>query len=174
MCRLSGNLEASTSWSLKQYKSCRRRPAATRAIQARQALSEVPDKERYPRPPGWGMGVRLTVSPRKYSVWKPWQRKSHDPTSQSATAKEEENYCGGKRKNVWRLSCLPWTKYFKCVRHMEKSNFKLIWARFCCVKTLLKLQFPDNFQRKSPISFPKKKIFGTVWSVSENAHLWPM
>jgi len=32
---------------------------------ARQVKGDDPDKKGYPGPPGWGLGVRLTVSPRK-------------------------------------------------------------------------------------------------------------
>jgi hypothetical protein len=35
---------------------------ASRAIQVK---GDDPDKKGYPGPPGWGLGVRLTVSPRK-------------------------------------------------------------------------------------------------------------
>jgi hypothetical protein len=31
-------------------------------VHAGQDLSEVPDKERYPRPPGWGLGLGITSS----------------------------------------------------------------------------------------------------------------
>jgi len=32
---------------------------------ARQVKGDDPDKKGYPGPPGWGLGVRLTTSPRK-------------------------------------------------------------------------------------------------------------
>ena len=40
------------------------------ASRARQVKGDGPDKKGYPGPPGWGLGVRLTVSPRKtYICW---------------------------------------------------------------------------------------------------------
>ena len=35
------------------------------ASRARQVKGDDPDKKGYPGPPGWGLGVRLTVLPRK-------------------------------------------------------------------------------------------------------------
>jgi len=37
--------------------------ASGRVTQARQALVERPHKERYPGPPGWGLGAGLTTLP---------------------------------------------------------------------------------------------------------------
>ena len=38
-------------------------------------LREVPEKWRYPRRPGWGLGVGLTFSPSQNSALsQPWQR----------------------------------------------------------------------------------------------------
>jgi len=34
----------------------------------RQVIGDDPDKKGYPGPPGWGLGVRLTVSPRKTCI----------------------------------------------------------------------------------------------------------
>jgi len=39
--------------------------ATANASHARQVKGDDPDKKGYPRPPGWGLGVRLTVSPCK-------------------------------------------------------------------------------------------------------------
>ena len=39
--------------------------ATVMASRARQAKGDDPDKKGYPGPPGWGLGVRLMVSPRK-------------------------------------------------------------------------------------------------------------
>jgi len=39
--------------------------ATGRASHARQVKGDDPDKKGYPGPPGWGLGVRLTTSPRK-------------------------------------------------------------------------------------------------------------
>jgi len=36
-----------------------------RASHARQVYAVGPDKEGYPGPPGWGLGVRLITLPRK-------------------------------------------------------------------------------------------------------------
>jgi len=38
------------------------------ASPAREVKGDDPDKKGYPGPPGWGLGVRLTVSPRKMYV----------------------------------------------------------------------------------------------------------
>jgi len=39
--------------------------ATGRATHAEQVKGEHPDKERYPGPPGWGLGVLLATAPRK-------------------------------------------------------------------------------------------------------------
>jgi len=39
--------------------------ATGRATLAGQVKGDDPDKKGYPGPPGWGLGVRLTTSPRK-------------------------------------------------------------------------------------------------------------
>jgi len=49
--------------------------ATGRAILAGQVEGDDPDKRGYPGPPGWGLGVRLTTSPRKKSiVTKPYNK----------------------------------------------------------------------------------------------------
>jgi len=42
--------------------------ATGRATHAGQVKGEHPDKERYPGPPGWGLGVLLATAPRKKSI----------------------------------------------------------------------------------------------------------
>jgi len=42
--------------------------ATGRATHAGQVKGEHPDKERYPGPPGWGLGVLLGAAPRKKSI----------------------------------------------------------------------------------------------------------
>jgi hypothetical protein len=39
--------------------------ATGRASRARQVKGDDPDKKGYPGPPGWGLGVRLTMPPVK-------------------------------------------------------------------------------------------------------------
>jgi hypothetical protein len=39
--------------------------ATDRASHIRQVKGDDPDQKRYPGPPGWGLGVRLTTLPRK-------------------------------------------------------------------------------------------------------------
>jgi hypothetical protein len=39
--------------------------ATGRVTIAGQVEGDVPDERGYPGPPGWGLGVRLTTSPRK-------------------------------------------------------------------------------------------------------------
>jgi hypothetical protein len=49
--------------------------ATGRATHAGQVEGEGPDKRRNPGPPGWGLGVRLTTSPRKkIIVTKPYNK----------------------------------------------------------------------------------------------------
>jgi len=43
--------------------------ASGRATLARQALVERPDYERYPGPPGWGLGTGLTTLPWKTKLF---------------------------------------------------------------------------------------------------------
>jgi len=42
--------------------------ATGRASHVRQVKGDDPDKKGYPGPPGWGLGVRLTTSPRKKEI----------------------------------------------------------------------------------------------------------
>jgi len=42
--------------------------ATGRASHARQVKGDDPDKKGYPGPPGCGLGVRLTTSPRKKKI----------------------------------------------------------------------------------------------------------
>ena len=42
--------------------------ATGRATHAGQVKGEHPDKEIYPGPPGWGLGVLLATAPRKKSI----------------------------------------------------------------------------------------------------------
>ena len=42
--------------------------ATGRATHAGQVKGEHPDKERYPGPPGWGLGVPLATAPRKKKI----------------------------------------------------------------------------------------------------------
>jgi hypothetical protein len=39
--------------------------ATDTAFHARQVKGDDPDKKGYPGPPGWGLGVRLTIPPHK-------------------------------------------------------------------------------------------------------------
>jgi len=49
--------------------------ATGRATLAGQVEGDGPDKRGYPGPPGWGLGVRLTTSPRKkLIVTKPYNK----------------------------------------------------------------------------------------------------
>ena len=42
--------------------------ATSMASRARQVKGVDPDKKGYPGPPVWGLGVRLTISPRKTCI----------------------------------------------------------------------------------------------------------
>jgi len=44
--------------------------ATGRASHDRQVKGDDPDKKRYPGPPSWGLGVRLTTSPLKKNIVK--------------------------------------------------------------------------------------------------------
>ena len=49
--------------------------ATGRVTLAGQVEGDGPDERGYPGPPGWGLGVRLTTSPRKKSiVMKPYNK----------------------------------------------------------------------------------------------------
>ena len=49
--------------------------ATGRATLAGQVEGDDPDERGYPGPPGWGLGVRLTTSPRKkLIVTKPYRK----------------------------------------------------------------------------------------------------
>jgi hypothetical protein len=49
--------------------------ATGRATHAGQVEGDGPDKRRYPAPLGWGLGVRLTTSPRKkITLTKPYNK----------------------------------------------------------------------------------------------------
>ena len=55
----------------------------------------APDKREYPGPPGWGLGVRLTTSPRKkIFVTKTLQRASerNDYPTETKTARTDQNH----------------------------------------------------------------------------------
>ena len=54
--------------------------ATGRASHARQVKGDDPDKKGYPGPPGWGLGMRLTTSPRKINtVTKPQEEANAHP-----------------------------------------------------------------------------------------------
>ena len=48
--------------------------ATGRATVAGQVEGDGPDERGYPGPPGWGLAVRLTTSPRKKNVTKPYNK----------------------------------------------------------------------------------------------------
>jgi len=57
--------------------------ATGRATLAGQVEGDGPDERGYPGPPGWGLGVRLTTSPRKKSlVTKPYNKPRNVMNSQ--------------------------------------------------------------------------------------------
>ena len=77
--------------------------ATGRASHSRQVKGDDPDKKGYPVLPGWGLGMRLTTSPRKeISIWnlKRWPR-----PSQGCRANDDYYvwYCTGVRR-LLRLS----------------------------------------------------------------------
>ena len=54
--------------------------ATGRATLAGQVEGDCPDERGYPGPPGWGLGVRVTCSPRKHTIFsKPLQGVGLDP-----------------------------------------------------------------------------------------------
>jgi len=53
--------------------------ATGRTSHGRQVKGDDPDKKRYPGPPGWGLGVRLTTKPRKKIVTKPQEEAKAHP-----------------------------------------------------------------------------------------------
>jgi hypothetical protein len=50
--------------------------ATGRISHARQVKGDDPDKKRYPGPPCWGLGVRLTTPPRKKILLRNLKRRS--------------------------------------------------------------------------------------------------
>jgi hypothetical protein len=58
------------AWSNDSESCAGSSDATVMALSARQVKGDDPDKKGYPGPPGWGLGVRLTISPRKtYIYW---------------------------------------------------------------------------------------------------------
>ena len=62
--------------------------ATGRVPHTRQAKGDDPDKEGYPVPPGWGLGVRLTTSHRNKILLRTLKRRPRP--SQGCRADEEE------------------------------------------------------------------------------------
>jgi len=52
-------------WSYDPERYAGSSDATGRAFHARQVKGDDPDKEGYPGPPGWRLGVRLTSPPHK-------------------------------------------------------------------------------------------------------------
>jgi hypothetical protein len=52
--------------------------ATGKAFHARQVKGDDPDKNRYPGPQGWGLGVRLTTPPRKKYCYETSKKKKTD------------------------------------------------------------------------------------------------
>jgi hypothetical protein len=53
--------------------------ATGRVSHVRQVKGDDPDKKRYPGPPGWGLGVRLTTPLVKNNVTKPEEEAKAHP-----------------------------------------------------------------------------------------------
>jgi len=53
------------AWSIDPESCAGGSDATGMASHARQVKGDDPDKKGYPGPPCWGLGMRLTVSPRK-------------------------------------------------------------------------------------------------------------
>jgi len=64
------NVQVGLEWSNDPESYVRGRIATVMASHVRQVKGDVADKEEYPGPPRWGLGVRFTISPRKkYVCW---------------------------------------------------------------------------------------------------------
>jgi hypothetical protein len=82
--------------------------ATDRVTLAGQVEGDGPDERGYPGPPGWGLGVRLTTSPRTktYLLWKLTIRLS------------EHNKTGWRQKtgvNEWRDRARDWETWRRIV-----------------------------------------------------------
>jgi len=67
--------------------------ATGRASHARQVKGDDPDKKEYPFPPGWKLGVRLTISPLKKILLRNFQRRPR-PTQSSRADDDDDDDIG--------------------------------------------------------------------------------
>ena len=81
--------------------------ATGRASHARQVKGDDPDKKGYPGPPGWGLGMRLTTSPRKKKLLRNLKRRPR-PTQACRADDDDDIFSKQKYRDLTvneKVSC---------------------------------------------------------------------
>ena len=85
------NVKSGGIYSYQSRKNYLYLPTAGVITRVGEVLSDMPENQRHPGPPGWGLGVGLPFSSRKNSISpKPWQRGSYGPENGLSVIEEEK------------------------------------------------------------------------------------